>query len=115
MKLSECEPRLKARILAQLADDFRPVSSTFSKSHHERKAPRPNPPQARRESRLVVSLIALRRRPLDPDNNAGSFKHLQDAIAASLGLDDGDKRLTWQYQQLHTFGREGVLVHIESL
>jgi hypothetical protein len=32
-----------------------------------------------------------------------------------VDLADGDKRFTWQYQQMHTFGREGVIVRIEAI
>lgn len=46
-----------------------------------------------------VSLIRLERygRKMDADNNTASFKHVQDAIAAWLGADDGD--LEWAYAQ----------------
>lgn len=115
-KLTDFNAKTQQQIRAQLDPgpaDLRPVSPAQPEPHHEREAPRADPPQTGRRRRLVVSLIALRRRPLDPDNNAASFKALQDAIAASLGLDDGDARLVWQYQQMHTFGREGVLVRLE--
>lgn len=47
----------------------------------------------------VVKLIRLERfgRKMDSDNNTASFKHVQDAIAAWLGADDGD--LEWAYAQ----------------
>lgn len=46
-----------------------------------------------------VKLIKLERygRRMDSDNLVGSFKHVQDAIAAWLGADDGD--LEWAYAQ----------------
>jgi hypothetical protein len=114
MKLSDFPPHVQKRIQAALdADAVRPLSPALPQPDHQRQTPRTHPPQASRAHRVVISLIALRRRPLDPDNNAASFKHLQDAIAQTLGLDDGDKRLTWQYQQMHTYGSEGVLVRIE--
>ena len=121
-QLSQLDAKLRARIEAQLAaedaarsvgaPDLRPVSPAVAQP-----LGRPSPPahagQGRRPRRLVVSLIGLRRRPLDDDNYNGACKHLRDAIAASLGIDDGDKRICWQYQQLQTRGREGVLVRIE--
>lgn len=64
---------------------------------------------------MVISLIGLRRIPLDDDNFNGGCKALRDAIAASLGVDDGDKRLVWQYGQLQSRGHEGYLVRIEIL
>ena len=114
-KLTDFNAKTQDQIRRQLADDIRPVSPAQPEPHHERETGRQDTPQASRARRVVVSLIALRRRPLDPDNNAASFKALQDAIAQTLGLDDGDKRFAWQYQQMHTFGREGVLVRIEVI
>ena len=124
LKLESLDARLRARIQAQLAAedaaragavDLRPVSSAQPEPHHQRETGATHPPQAGRTRRVVVSLLALRRRPLDPDNNAASFKALQDAIAETLGLDDGDPRFIWQYQQMHSFGREGVIVRIEVI
>lgn len=63
---------------------------------------------------VVVTLIALRRRLFDDDNNVSSFKPLRDAIAESLGIDDGDQHLRWQYGQLETKGEQGVIVKIET-
>lgn len=73
----------------------------------------PDANEKRGPRRLVVSLIGFRRIPLDDDNFNGSCKHVRDAIAASFGLDDGDKRFIWQYSQQHTRGEEGILVRIE--
>lgn len=50
---------------------------------------------------------------LDSDNLAGGMKHLRDAIAATLGMDDGDSRLRWCYGQVQTHGGEGVMVSVE--
>lgn len=72
-------------------------------------------PQAPGPRRVVVCLVGYRRRVLDDDNFVGACKHLRDAIAASLGLDDGDKRIRWEYSQHETHGREGVAVKIEVL
>jgi len=35
---------------------------------------------------------------MDDDNLAGCFKHVQDAIAKELGMDDGD--IKWSYHQI---------------
>jgi hypothetical protein len=70
-------------------------------------------PQKGGPRRVVVSLVGCRRRKLDDDNFIGACKHLRDAIAASLGLDDGDPRLRWEYGQMETQGAEGVAVKIE--
>jgi hypothetical protein len=114
-RIDQFNAKTQQQIRAALAADLRPASPAQPEPHHEREVERTHPPQAGRPCRVVVCLIALRRRPLDPDNNAASFKAIQDAIAETLRLDDGDKRFTWQYQQMHTFGREGVIVRIETL
>lgn len=114
MKLSDFPAHVQARIKAQLDHDTRAVPPTIPQP--ERRPPRSDSArQGRRKGRLVVSLIGLRKRTLDDDNFNGACKHLRDAIAGSLGIDDGDKRIYWQYQQLQTRGREGVLVHIEVI
>lgn len=49
-----------------------------------------------------VSVVLCRLGPklLDSDNLAGSFKHVQDAVARFLGVDDGDvKAVRWLYTQ----------------
>lgn len=61
---------------------------------------------------VCVSLTAIRRRLLDDDNNVGSFKPLRDAIAETLGIDDGSDRITWRYFQQQTSGHECVAVLI---
>ena len=49
---------------------------------------------------VYVTLTRIGPRALDPDNCACSFKHVQDAIASVLGVDDGDtKRVRWTYKQ----------------
>src|SRR5688572_19021440 len=58
---------------------------------------------------VVVSLIGLLKRTLDCDNFCGACKPLRDGIASSLGIDDGDKRIRWQYSQCETKGQEGVI------
>jgi hypothetical protein len=103
------------KLNAGLFDPVRAVSPAVAKPDHKREVARQDQAQAGGKGRVVFSLIALRRRPLDADNNAASFKHFQDAIAESLGFDDGDERVTWQYQQMHTFGKEGVIVHVERI
>lgn len=60
-----------------------------------------------------VAIVALRKRLCDKDGNIGSFKPVQDAIADSLGIDDGDPRISWEYGQQQTNGQEGLIVKIE--
>jgi len=47
----------------------------------------------------VITLTRVAPRPLDTDNLARSFKAIRDGIADALGIDDGSKRLTWNYAQ----------------
>lgn len=119
LKLDQLDAKLRARIEAQLAQEdaarrgaLRPVPPAVAEPVRRASAPT-HARQSRCTRRLVVSLIGLRRRTLDDDNFNGACKHFRDAIAASLGIDDGDKRICWQYQQLQTKGREGVLVRVE--
>lgn len=64
---------------------------------------------------IVVSLIACRRRELDDDGNVAAAKPLRDAISETLGLDDGDKRIRFEYGQIETRSSFGVIVKIELL
>lgn len=49
----------------------------------------------------VVKLIRIAPKALDTDNLAGAFKHVRDAIARKLGVDDGDtEKVTWIYDQM---------------
>lgn len=76
---------------------------------------RPSPSRTRRLA-CIVTLIRIGGRRLDPDNLATSFKPLQDAIAETLGIDDGDSRIEWQYRQIQRGKAEsGCIVKIETL
>jgi len=64
---------------------------------------------------IRVTLIACRHRLLDAhDAVEYADKPLVDAIAATLGLDDADPAITWEYGQVRTSGEEGVIVKIET-
>jgi hypothetical protein len=89
----------------------------------ERK-PNPLPPLAKgppvqrgRKSRLVavVTILSFRRRELDDDNLTAGAKPLRDAIATSLGIDDGDKRIRWEVRGVKTEGPEHTIVKITAL
>lgn len=45
----------------------------------------------------LTRIIPTRGKVMDADNLAGSFKHVQDAVAKWLNVDDG--RLAWAYAQ----------------
>lgn len=63
-----------------------------------------------------VTLTRIGSRRLDADNLAGSFKHVQDAIAFKLKADDGDAaKVTWEYAQMPIGSRDyAVKVSITS-
>lgn len=62
--------------------------------------------------RLVVTLTRIGPRKLDSDNVQGALKAIRDEVAARLGLDDGDPRITWRYEQER--GAYAVRVCIET-
>lgn len=52
------------------------------------------------EGPIHVRLVRQSPRKLDSDNLAGSQKHVRDAVAEFVGIDDGDEsRLTFSYDQ----------------
>ena len=82
----------------------------------------PVPPLVRRCKRqsrdeasvgVRVTIIACRRRLQDDQNDVASKKGIQDFIAASLGIDDADPIIRWEYGQIQTNASEGLLVKIE--
>lgn len=116
-KLSDFNEKTQAKLRAQLRDDVRRVEAHQSQQASAQTLERCLPKREGRKSGVVcvVSFVALLWRPLDDDNLIASIKPLRDAVAASIGIDDGDSRIRFQYEQLQTKGREGVLVHIETI
>lgn len=47
----------------------------------------------------VVTLTRIAPRGLDGDNLQGALKAIRDGVADGLGVDDGDPRITWLYDQ----------------
>jgi hypothetical protein len=64
---------------------------------------------------ILVEIIRFGRKELDYDNYVAGAKPLRDSIATSLGVDDADKRIRWQYSQIVTEGSIGTLVRIERI
>jgi len=64
----------------------------------------------RKPARIRFTRLAKQR--LDPDNLAGSNKHVQDAVCKYLGCDDGDESIQFEYQQEKS-KQYGVRVEIE--
>jgi len=60
----------------------------------------------------VVRLVRIGPKRLDADNLAGSFKHVQDGVARELGIDDGDERIKWEYEQV-AVGKRVYQVRVE--
>ena len=48
---------------------------------------------------LVIDMVRLASRRMDDDNLRAALKALRAGIADALGVDDADKRLTWNYFQ----------------
>lgn len=47
----------------------------------------------------LVTITRIAPRLLDDDNAVGGSKNVRDSIARLLGIDDGDARITWKYEQ----------------
>lgn len=68
------------------------------------------------EQILRVTIVVCRNKNTDSDGAEQlPTKWLRDSIAKSFGLDDSDKVISWQYSNLLTRGRPGVIVMIEKL
>lgn len=67
--------------------------------------PIPSPPLTITFTRVSVSRM-------DPDNLAGAMKHIQDALCHVIGIDDGDERLTFVYQQKRAAHRHEMRVEV---
>lgn len=64
---------------------------------------------------VVVTIVRLGPSPgLDDDNLAMSQKAVRDGIADAFGLDDGDSRFTWRYEQRRAKAW-GVEIRIEAV
>ncbi len=66
---------------------------------------------------LVVSIIRVGKALLDDDNLTSCNKGLRDAIARTLGVDDRDPRIKWEYGQVETRhgASAGSIVKIERV
>lgn len=47
----------------------------------------------------IVTITREGKGQLDGDNLQGAGKHVRDAVADWLGVNDNDPRVTWQYEQ----------------
>lgn len=117
--LKTLDAKLRARIeQADREQNVRPLAGLpAAKREHDDvvKSATGDGDEKRGPGRVVVSFICFRSRSCDDDNLQFGCKWLRDAVANSLGIDDGDKRFRWQYGQLQTNGPEGVTVTIQIL
>lgn len=113
-KLSDFNEKTQRIIREQLCNDLRPV---------ETRQPEPAAPQAlvgddaklercKAGVDIRIVFIALLAKPMDSDNFVGSLKPLRDAVCESIGIDDGDEHLTFEYHQIKSPGPEGVIVKV---
>ena len=95
---------------------FCPVATEAQQPERPRSLDSQKPRREKRKGRVavVVSIIACRARETDEDNFIAGTKWLKDSIAATLGLDDGDRRIRWEYGQIETRGEQGVIVKITA-
>ena len=60
----------------------------------------------------AVELHRFGGRSLDQDNLASSFKHVQDAVAKWIGIDDGNARVQWSYTQDKCDHQRGITINL---
>lgn len=64
----------------------------------------------------IVTLTRVAPRKLDDDNLASGFKALRDGIADRFGVDDGDPRIRFKYDQVRGKAKEyAARVHVEPM
>lgn len=56
---------------------------------------------------LAVTLTRIAPRKLDGDNLQRACKAVRDGVADALGVDDGDERIEWRYEQRPARDGEG--------
>lgn len=63
----------------------------------------------------TITMTRIAPRMFDSDNSIRALKAVRDEIAKQIGIDDGDDRLTWRYEQRKGKVREhSVIVRIEE-
>lgn len=65
--------------------------------------------------RISLTRITPSTRRLDSDNLAMSLKSIRDGIADALGVDDGDERIVWAYEQCKEHKTWAVQVVIQAV
>lgn len=90
--VSEANQRGHWRASAVRKKAHRSTAMLLCRAAHNWQVPNPN-----RSYRVLMTRIAPR--VLDDDNLASGFKAARDGIADAMGIDDGSKRIKWEYDQ----------------
>lgn len=61
---------------------------------------------------LTIGLLRIAPRKLDSDNLAAAFKGVRDGVADALGVDDGDERISWLYEQRRANAGDSRVDHL---
>ena len=67
-----------------------------------------------RSKRLAILLTRYSRSKLDTDGVVSAMKHVRDEVAACLGVDDGEERVTWEYAQARVPSGYAIRIAIEE-
>lgn len=62
----------------------------------------------------LVRLFEGRSKLMDDDGLSAAFKHVRDAVAAYLGIDDGDPRIRFTYAQARGAAAVRIELSVES-
>lgn len=119
--LSKLNPKLRERIIKDIQAQYPASDAVGAVEAASAKQPvaqaldggKQIQPERAVGIRVIISLVAFRRQLLDRDAIAFASKPLTDAIAESLGIDDDDPRIEWEYSQVRTYGEQGVIVKFE--
>lgn len=121
VRLEDLPPAVRERVRLQMLEDGAVRVRAAARHPRQPGALRPLVEEVegggQSESGVVcrVTLVLCRPRRLDSDSVPATLKWLRDAVAKSLGVDDGDERVEWEYGQCVSNGTEGVVVKVERL
>ena len=84
----------------------RAIARIYYNNHIFTKPPETGP--------IEITLKRLGNRRFDSGNLGHAFKAIQDGIADAMGINDGNQRLRWKYEQEQVpKGQEEIIVLIE--
>lgn len=92
---------------ANLREHWAVRASRVSRERSEAKLVTP----ALRDFRGTVTFTRRSPKELDDDNLRSACKAVRDGIADKLGINDGDPRIKWEYEQV--FGKPALFVEFE--